>query len=406
MPAAPAFNKGRLPNTPITRYYSGTDTLLNGYAVAYDTAAAAVAATGQAVASTAADNRERNVVKPTWANLIAQDAFAGVVCEAPRGGYVGPCYISIIPHDGRRVENVNVYTDENVAAGDLLAPIPESYKFGRAVAYEAVFQARAAADRSVTNGTVNGMFGPLPLSLRRSKIYDFFDDFTGVSPIFLGGATPAEFKLPGYMISGSSVAVAGTSDHGGRIALTPNSTNIAQLNAGGIAAGTASSADLLPFTCSAGKSAFFRAKANFGVAAVDSAVFLGLSISGACVSNAAVPATDDYLGFFRKVDDDGSLFLATNRDNGSDSLTDTGINSAADTMYDVAFLVRNRLSGDTAGYTTIQAWIDGTLVATVSSAAINALINKDEAMGLVFGGIDGAAAVVLELDRWELRFNK
>lgn len=384
---------------PRVVYYTGSDTLLDGMAVCYDHDASTAAA------------RERNVEKPAWGNLMA-GAFAGVVCNAPPGGYVGngsSLRISIIPYDGNIFRNIEVLTDQNVAAGDFLAPIPTSYYFGRAVfgpfAQRPVFRASEAVDASVTVAMVEGQFGFNPYWDVASKTMRLFNDFDGTAPIFLGGATPAEILVPGMMVSGATAAAAYTSDPGGRLSLTPTTTTIIQLNVGGASAGTASAMSFLPFVLSAGKSIFFRAKVNFGVGAIDSAVFCGLSITGASVSNAAVPATDDYLGFFRKVDDDGSLHLATNRDNGTDNLTDTGINTVADTMYDIAFLAVNRVTGDAASATVVQAWIDGVLVATISSAAINALINKDEGMGIVFGGIDGAAAVVLEIDKYEASIN-
>jgi hypothetical protein len=390
---------GRRAVNPIAVNYTGGDTLTNGMLVAYDHDASTAAA------------RESNVEKPSYGNLMA-GAFAGVVCSAPSGGYVGNSSsvpIWIIPDDGTMLRNVEVLTDQNVAAGDFLAPIPGSYYAGRAVfgpfAARPPFRAAEAVDGSTTAALVEGAFGFNANWDVAAKTFRMFQDFDGSQNVFLGGATPAEIAVPGMVLSGATVAGAWTNDAGGRIALTPTTTTIAQLNVGGVAAGTASAMAFLPFTLSAGKSIFFRAKANFGVGAIDNSCFLGLAITGASVSNAAVPALDDYLGFFKKVDDDGSLFFATNRDNGTDNLTDTGINTVADTMYDVAFLAVNRVTGDAASATTVYVWVDGVLVATISSAAINALINKDEAMGIVFGGIDGAAAVVIELDRFEAAIN-
>lgn len=385
---------GRVQVTPIEVIYTGSDTLKNGMALCYDHDASTAAA------------REANVEKPSLAALLAGQ-FAGIVTGAPPTGTTGngsSTRISILPWipgcPGYR--NLDVQTDQNVAAGDILGPVPESYYFGFGVIPGcALFRAAEAQNRSVTAGIVNGAMQQFRYDEIAGKIFRQFHHFDGSLPITLGGATPAETKYPGLLVSGATVAIAGTADVGGRMALTPTTTTIAQLNSGGIAAFTASGADLLPYTLSAGKSIFVRGKVNFGVGAVDNSAFFGLSITGAATSNAAVPATDDYLGFFKKVDDDGSLFFATNRDNGTDNLTDTGINTVADTMYEVAFYAVNRVSGDAAEATKVYAYVNNALVATLSSAAINALINKDEGMALVLSGIDGAAAVVLEIDYWE-----
>jgi len=391
---------GRRFTRTIDLYYTGSDTLENGMAVAYDHDASTTEA------------RERNVEKPSYKNLMA-GGFAGIVVDAPSGGYVGngsSLKITVIPAEGITERGINVLTDQNVAAGDFLAPIPESYYFGRAVfgpfAKAPVFRAGEAINGSTTAALVSGQYRYTHSWDVEAKTFRVWNDFDGQTPIFLGGATPAEFELPGLVLSGATVAGEWTADGGGRVALTPTTTTIAQLNVGGVAAGTASAASLLPFKLEAGKSCFVRGRVNFGVGAVDNAAFFGLSISGATVSNAAVPATDDYIGFFKKVDDDGSLFFATNRDNGTDNLSDTAINTTADQMVEVAFLVVNRVSGDAASATTVYVWVDGVLTNTLTSAAINALINKDEGMGLVFAGIDGAAAVVIEADYYEAAINR
>ncbi len=373
--------------------YSGSDTIKVGYAMCFDTT------------KSSANDREKYVTKPSWANLVAKFAFAGVVVGVGTLTSAGR-QIEILPYDGRRAPNVNIFTDENVAAGDLMAPIPDSYYFGRAVVVEPVFEAWAASDRSTTAGLANGGWGPVDRSVARSKTVEFFDDFLGDKPVFLGGATPAEIKLPGYMISGATVAIAGTSDFGGRLVLTPTTTTIAQLNVGGIAAGTASSADLLPWVLSTGKNLFFRTRVNLGVGAVDNDAFCGLCISGAAIADSTVPAQDDYLGFYMQGDIDGSINIATNRDNGTDNITDTGVDQVADAVHDLAFLVRNRKAGDALGATVITVYVDGVLTNTLSSAAVNALINKDEAMGFVLAGIGGAAAVALELDSVLIRQNR
>ena len=382
---------GQQVGSPIMCLYRGTAEVPRGAAICYDFDA-----------STAAD-RDRLVEQCTYANF---NHFAGVVNKrVPADSSGSDRYIEVIPPD-RIVPGLEIYSDENCAVEDVLGPIPGTFAFGKAAMGNPCFIVTTAADRSSTAGTVTGRWGPVNQDILRRKYYDFLEDFDGRPNIFLGGATPAEIAVPGMILSGATVAGAWTNDVGGRLAMTPTTTTIAQLNVGAVAAGTASGMACLPYTNAAGRNCFLRGRVNFGVGAVDSAVFFGWSITGAVVSNAAVPATDDYLGLFRKVDDDGSLFVATNRDNGTDNLTDTGVNSSVDGVFEFAMLVRNRVSGDALNACVVQAGIDGALVATLSSAAQNALMNKDEAMGLVFAGIDGAAAVVIEVDRIEARFNR
>ena len=402
---------------PIKCWYTGSDTLYNGYLVCFnhDAAAADYASDARYPTAYLQERQARRaragqIEKPSYNALLAS-AFAGIVVNAPPRGIVGDGtekkveIIPIVPGEAA-LRDVDVMVNHSVAAGDILGPCPGSYYAIPGVfPGAACFRASVAVDGSTTAALCNGVFGRIRMEDLADKFFRVFDHFDGSKPIVLGGATPAEVKYPGYLISGSSVAIAGTNDPGGRMAITPNGTNIAQLNMPGIAAFTASSADLLPFTLGTGKACFFRAKVNFGVGAVDNSAFVGLSITGAVPANGTVPATDSYVGFFKKVDDDGSLFFGVNRSNGTDNLTDTGINTVADTMYDVAFLVVNRVAGDAASATTIYVWVDGELKATLTSAAINALIPKAIPLGLVFGGIDGNAAVVIEIDRIEACIN-
>lgn len=368
-----------------THLYSGTDTIKRGYAMCFD------------LSQSSANNREKYVTKPSWSNLIAKNGFAGIVDSVGTQTAAGR-QINLIPYDGRRFPNVSVFTDENVASGDLLAPIPDSYYFGRAVCVDAVFQAWAASDRSATAGLANGCFGPVEEGIRKSKTYEQFNDFLAENTVHVAySGTEIEIAVAGYTLSGTSAAAAYTSDAGGRLAITPNTTNIGQLRSPGF-----------PYILSAGKSLFFRANVNFGVGAIDNDAFVGLAITGAAIADSTIPALDDYIGFYMQGDIDGSINFLHNRDNGDETTidVDTGINQVADTMHELAFLARNRVAGDAAGATVVQVYVDGVLTNTISSAAANALINKDEGMGLVFAGIGGAAAVVIEIDNWLCRQNR
>lgn len=399
----------------VTYWYTGADALKEGETLAFDhdstsTTAGPLALSGLSDADKQVANRTLHVEKCGFVNLITRRQFAGFVAPgtyvppdyATRGGYA----VQVYPSD-QAMSEVYVYTDENVTAGDVLGPIPGSHSVGRGVIHPCLI-AIETVDRSGTAGLVRCSYQPWLnwANLPTDKMYRFFDDFAGDKNIFLGGATPAEVIVPGYLLSGATVAGAWTGDAGGRLVITPTTTTIAQLNLGAVAAGTASGMACLPITLGTGKNCFFRANVNFGVGAVDNDVFCGLAITGAAVTDGTVPALNDYLGFYMQGDSSALINIATNRDNGTDNVTSTGVSQVADAMHDLAFLVRNRLAGDAAGATEILVWVDGVLTNTLNSAAVNALINKDAAMGLVFAGIGGAAAVALEIDRWEVVMNR
>lgn len=345
--------------------------------------------------STVAD-RDRIVEQPTLNNINHHVGFS--LRRVPADSAGSDRWVDVVPV-GLPIPGATIHTDENCAVEDLLGPVPGTFAYGRAVLGEPCFIVTTAVDRSAASsaGLVTGRWGPVPQEVQNRKLYRFFDDFYGDKTIVLGGFTPAEVLIGGYEVTGASVAAAYTSDAGGRLVLTPNTTNIAQIHPG---------AANFPIILSAGKSCFFRANVNFGVGAVDNDVFCGLAITGAAITDGTVPPLDDYLGFYMQGDSSGLINIATNRDNGTDNVTSTGITQVADAMHDLAFLVRNRLAGDLINNTTVQVWVDGVLTNTLSSAAVNALINKDEAMRPVFAGIGGAAAVAIEIDRWEWCYNK
>ena len=93
MSAISRYAGGVVPKTRY-HYYAGTEALLPGYAMCFDTAAANAAATEE-------QSRLGNLVtKPATANLTA---FAGIV--APGSGITGPGYVKlIVPERGTCVD--------------------------------------------------------------------------------------------------------------------------------------------------------------------------------------------------------------------------------------------------------------------------------------------------------------
>lgn len=402
--------EGQMRANPTTVIYTGSDTLYNGMAVCYDPTTSGLTADvtkftptlGSTNAALLAQRqgRAKIVIKPTLGALLA-GAFAGIVVNAPPSGYVGngvSVDIQILPvspaHAGTR--SAFVYTDENCAVGDLLGPIPGSYYFGRAVIPGcAFFRVEEATDRSATAGVVYGTYARYDVNMFPDKIGGFDDRFNGAFPIGINGFTPAEIACLGWELQGTSATCAYTSDHGGRLALTPNTTNIAQLHRG----------NGFSFMLDAGKSLFFRASINTGVAAVDNDIFCGLAITGASIADGSVPALDDYFGFYRDPDASALLKFAFNVDNGTDSVNSTGITPVLDTMYEVAFLLRNRNANSTAGDKIIQVFVNNTITNTFNSAADAALFCDDALLRPVFAGIGGGSARVIEIARMQVLCN-
>lgn len=131
--------------------YSGTsgDVLKPGYAVCYDSD------------HTTAGKRKFEVEKPKWANL---SRFAGVV--APGKNYTadanGDAQIDIVDiGEASQYPGMSVWTDGNIAAGDLLEIVPDSFFFKKFVGFSDFpqFRSNEAQDRSSTDGLVQGDLG-------------------------------------------------------------------------------------------------------------------------------------------------------------------------------------------------------------------------------------------------------
>ncbi len=125
-------------------YYTGSDTLAEGYLLCYDR--------DYGTASDADIARAYRVEKPATANL---KYFAGVV-DAECAGRTGPGWISIIEPRPNPGCLVNVHTDQNCTLGTTkLAAKNASYAAGAAAATTVMIAtAIQTVDRSSTNGVV------------------------------------------------------------------------------------------------------------------------------------------------------------------------------------------------------------------------------------------------------------
>lgn len=415
----------------MTVQYTGSDTLRSGMLITQDVASTGLAADVTSFTTrlgstngpieAARQGRIKLFTRPTIAAILNR-GIVGVVVDAPPDGVVGngvsvPVNIIPVRPDGAMVSDVALYTDQNVAIGDVLGPIPGSYIAGRAVIPGSeIFQARVAQDRSTTAGLVNGTLGFVPPDLLRTKIARIFNHWLpGDAAIGISGFTPAETAAFGHILRGSSAAAAySATEHGGAVTVTPNTTNIGQLEQTG-----------LPCVLASGRSAFFRAR--YKVANVDADTYFGLGINAAAVltDGGYISNLDDYFGFVSDGDTASGAVLkfAYNKDNGTDRAITVLSSLASDTYIDVAALIVNRRAGTTAssgakygkvfyaGASGDLAMLTGTASPSVGTDVtadgtidLSDLFNDDEAMGLAIASIGGTARAIT-LDRWELSFN-
>ena len=124
-------------------YYTGSDTLKEGYCLCYDIDTTTVDA-----ATLTSDARGFYVEKPSATNVRF---FAGVVA-AQSDGVTGPACIDIIDISDRNM-SANVWTEENCTIGTTVLSVkPASYAAGSSLEGPAIGIATQTIDRSSTNG--------------------------------------------------------------------------------------------------------------------------------------------------------------------------------------------------------------------------------------------------------------
>lgn len=373
-----------------THLYSGSDTIRPGYAMCFDTS------------KSSANDREKYVTKPSWSNLVSRNAFAGVVDSLGPVTAAGR-QINLIPWDGRMYRNVNVYTDENVAAGDLLAPIPDSYYFGRAVVVDPVFEAWAASDRSVTAGLVNGCVGRVNDNLTISRISRHVDHFRApnVDKVVANVAT----GTAGHYLLNGTTAVASLATNGS----TPAGTGIGELSV----VGTTTTIGQIQqagaqWKATAGRSIFCRQRVKiddisdedwfFGLGTPPTVSAGVLTAVPQVTSAGTAPAGTDYMGFFFDATGGTNTNLNFNirKASGTQQYVSMGLAFVNDTYIDLAFLARNRLTGTTAGYKTVQVYVNGTLITTFNSATQAAAFPDTVPLAWAMSGITGGCVGTID----------
>lgn len=144
-------------------YYTGTDTMREGYNLCYDVDfAGAVATEGKTGDATVFNQlRASRVEKPSVGN---QEHYSGVVAPGD-DRKVGPCYIDVLvpTHRGQKVK---VWTEENCTIDATYLTLKAgSYAAGGVGEGRVIAKAMQTVDRSSTNGTVQAQLGgPLQTS--------------------------------------------------------------------------------------------------------------------------------------------------------------------------------------------------------------------------------------------------
>lgn len=123
-------------------YYTGSDQLLEGYALCYDR--------DYGTASESDIARAYRAEKPATANL---KYFAGVVSEED-SGRTGPCWVTIVEPEANPGRLVKVYTDQDCTLGTTQLAVKDAdYALGAAGASTVtVATAMQTVDRSSTDG--------------------------------------------------------------------------------------------------------------------------------------------------------------------------------------------------------------------------------------------------------------
>lgn len=350
-------------------YVNETSIIPVGAAVCYDRTRSTV---GQ---------RDHYCSKPSLTNDLE---LAGVVTSQGKQQSVGPHQMDIVSLE-TLTRGVQVLTDENVAVGDFLSPVPGTWYWGKAVRGRPVFRCTEAFDGTTTPGLVKGDFGYQVIqdAEQSGKIVRVFDHFAGAQGMGISGTADAtKFVLTGTsataIYSDSFGPEKSASAQGnGVLTITTNTTNIANLSLNGE-----------PFRLDTGKSAFFRARAAVDVITADSDIFFGLHITD--VSYWAGNA--DQVGV-RIVD--GAVQVVMQKSTSGLVTIATGVSVAAGDFVEVAILARNRAAA--VGKKDLLIWVNGTQISYTNNDTDRAEFPDTESLTFI-AEASGSAARALSLD--------
>lgn len=373
---------GQQQGMPITLFYSGTDTPLGGQPVCYDWQNSTVA------------RRSTYVTRPTLNNIRHFAGFIVAGSFKPNDDSTGG-WVDVVPPTSSKLAGVKVYTDENCAVGDLLAPLPGINHFGRAVAHPPCCVVIEAADRSVTPGLVTvEYFQQTWADADPSKLYRDVETFRYPN---IPGVVAGALASHRYFLKGTT-AIVNQATNGS----TPAGTGIGELSILGTTTTEAQIQEIgAQYLLSAGRSIFLRQRVKiddisdedwfFGLApppTVSGGVLTGVS---AIASGGTTPNGTDYIGAYL----DGSGFAGVPKINirkasGTEQAATLTTALVNDTYMDIAILARNRLAGVTAGCKTVYVWVNGTLVQSLTTAAVAAAFPDTVPLSWAMAGITGA----------------
>ena len=329
--------------------------------------------------------RDHYCSRPTLANELE---LAGVVVSQGKHTPVGPLQLDVISPE-TITRGVQVLTDELVAVGDFLSPIPGSFSWGKAVRGRPVFRCTEAFDGTTTAGLVRGDFGFQVISEaeQSGRIVRFFDHFAGAQGV--GISTTADVAK--FLLAGTSAAcvygdsfgpeLAAAQQANGVLSATTNTTNQASVTLNGE-----------PFRLDTGKSVFLRARFALSSLAATTDAFIGLGVT----DTDFITAASDYIGFRVA---NGTLTVRSQKGAAGEISIATGTTLIANEFVEVAILVRNRAAA--VCRKDIFVWVNGTQVAYTNNDTDRAEIPDVESLTFI-AEVKGSAARTLNIDLVEI----
>lgn len=361
-------------------YYSGTDVLLKGYFVNYDSTNADVNA------------RNFNVVKPALNNMGHP---AGIVIGGGIMGNAGPGYVDIIPWEELN-RGIPVWTDESVGAQQLLGSHPGTYAMRPGVLFNAaVARTKAAVDRSVTAGTVDADLMPIgmvsPEELMQSMQVETND---------LLSFSSTDWTITETQAAATQAIIDAV---GGILRLTNSAADndINQVQRIGEV-----------WRLSANKPLLFLAKCRIvqdgttgTIATPEMDFFVGLSVTDTDL----VGGVTDFMGF-KKDDGDATLETFFRKDSAGNNI-DTSLETAVNTWFVCGFYFDGRPTPSVIPFTNgsaiattnaYQALATATQGTTITGTA-NGIVD-DEELRFTFASQNGRAEVcVVDLDWYVIK---
>ncbi len=362
--------------------YSGTDELKAGYAVCYDRANAT------------ADKRNAFVTKPSYSNYTD---FAGIVSYSVAADSTGSTrVIKIIPFDGTIAHGISVWTDENVAAGDLLGVTPGEYALSRCVCGQPVAVATEAQDRSgTTAGTVLTYMGPISTLLARgdleAKILRFFDHFIGDH----GAATNGTAEVGAWLtaLNSGTLVFADSLTVSDAAAANQAANGVYKLTAAASASEASFQQNGEPWSLAVGKNMFFRARFSTNAAGLTATatVALGLTIAD------TTPQGSSESDFLQVQTATGIPNVKYCKGTSTVQSFAAGAIMTADVFTEIAILVRVR----SASAVDIHVWRDGVEVSSPTETATE--IPTDQSLAFFASVVDSASGQPnIQIDRVEV----